>query len=101
MQSFFIRTTKTLVRLCGCAGLFIFVGRPCQKVRFLTKVRLSSIVNLHLTTDGSDHQSSLYSGQSRYVSSTQYRKDISEDTQETPQSRSTALPRHQTEEDNK
>ena len=39
MQSFFMRTTKTLIRLCGC----VFVVRSCQKVRILQLRSFSTI----------------------------------------------------------
>ena len=36
MQSFFMRTTNTLIRLRMHLLIEVFVGRTCQKVRFLT-----------------------------------------------------------------
>ena len=35
MQSFFMRPTKTLFRLRGCADFRVFVGLLCEKVYFL------------------------------------------------------------------
>ena len=32
MHSFFMRITKTLARLRGCTGSFVFLRRVCQKV---------------------------------------------------------------------